>query len=113
MHTPGPWKLSGHEYPSAARGITVYCAQGVNIGTVCTTPYSGKGARAADYARVAAANARLIAAAPDLLEDLLKAQQAINDYIAAHQGDPGAPDEATAYNALTRFHAPSLAKAKG
>ena len=59
------------------------------------------------------ANARLIAAAPDLLEDLLKAQQAINDYIAARQGDPGAPDETTAYNALTRFHAPSLAKAKG
>ena len=58
-------------------------------------------------------DARMFAAAPDLLEDLLKAQQAINDYIAARQGDPGAPDEITAYNALTRFHAPSLAKAKG
>lgn len=77
MHTPGPWKLSGHEYPSAARGITVYCAQGVNIGTVCTTPYSGKGARAADYARVAAANARLIAAAPDLLAASIKALEAL------------------------------------
>lgn len=77
MHTPGPWKLSGHEYPSAARGITVYCAQGVNIGTVCTTPYSGKGARAADYARVAAANARLIAAAPDLLKASIKALEVL------------------------------------
>ena len=77
MHTPGPWKLSGHEYPSAARGITVYCAQGVNIGTVCTTPYSGKGARAADYARVAAANALLIAAAPDLLAASIKALEAL------------------------------------
>ena len=77
MHTPGPWKLSGHEYPSAAKGITVYCAQGVNIGTVCTTPYSGKGARAADYARVAAANARLIAAAPDLLAASIKALEAL------------------------------------
>ena len=55
----------------------MYCAQGVNIGTVCTTPYSGKGARAADYARVAAANARLIAAAPDLLAASIKALEAL------------------------------------
>jgi len=58
-------------------------------------------------------DALAFAAAPDLLADLLAAIQVINDYIAAHQGDPGAPDETTAYNALARFHAPSLAKAKG
>ena len=59
------------------------------------------------------ATAALYRAAPDLLADLLKARQVINDYIAAHQGDLGAPDETTAYNALIRFHAPSLAKAQG
>ena len=90
--TPGPWGVY--------RGGTGHSAFGGELVALFNTEE----------------DALAFAAAPDLLADLLKARQVINDYIAAHQGDPGAPDapdETTAYNALVRFHAPSLAKAKG
>lgn len=91
-HTPGPWKY-----------VTRHDMHGVHDAMdndICET-----------FGEEAEANARLIAAAPDLLADLQRAHRIINEFVAAHQGDEGAPDEVSAYNALVGFFAPSIAKA--
>ncbi len=66
-HTPGPWRHAGHDYAQGTH-ITVYCEQGTNVASVTKSPWTGnKGPSAAKYLEVAEANARLIAAAPELL----------------------------------------------
>jgi len=75
-HTPGPWKWEWSDPPSdgsfEAHGL-ISEADGLNYGTrqvltVCDgTIYSSVSSDSA-YLDVSAANARLIAAAPDLLE---------------------------------------------
>ena len=55
-------------------------------------------------------DARMFAAASDMLTDLTNARRIINEYIDAHQDGS---DEVSTYNALTRFVAPSIAKATG
>ena len=55
-HTPGPWEASGWR-------VCFNCGLGQNIGVICDTA-----TRKADRTLENMANARLIAAAPDLLE---------------------------------------------
>lgn len=100
-HTPGPWRA------------TTPVGSGPSF--IKAPDCSGIAKCYADHrsTKEANANARLIAAAPELLTDLQNAQRIINEYIAAHQGDEGAPDEVAAYNALVKFFAPSIAKATG
>jgi hypothetical protein len=58
-HTPGPWKYSTEPQPN---GCPIIGAQGLMIAMLAHT------VNQADQRETALANARLIAAAPDLLE---------------------------------------------
>ncbi len=71
-HTPGPWRHAGHDYAQGTH-ITVYCEQGTNVASVTKSPWTGnKGPSAAKYLEVAEANARLITAAPDQHEEMVR-----------------------------------------
>lgn len=67
-HTPGPWRHDKRGYPhpdvKAANGRNVACTWGVNNQPKTT-------AAAKTQMQIARANARLIAAAPELLEALI------------------------------------------
>ena len=77
-HTPGPWIVGK---PSVAHGVQIFHLQGAirqEYGTICTMPAKGKGRTA---------NARLIAAAPDLLEAckcLLADLEGASELMAGH-----------------------------
>lgn len=82
-HTPGPWATEINEYGS--RRIGVVFAGGRNIARIC-----GKGSMPQPAANSfgaltdeSDANARLIAAAPDLLEALLKCLPLIEGEVPA------------------------------
>lgn len=64
-HTPGPWKQSHRKQPNGDYITQVYCAGGETIANVAWYPVElGDGITGTSRG----ANARLIAAAPDLLE---------------------------------------------
>lgn len=89
-HTPGPWKITGHD----GRNPMV---QDANGGSICAVWDTG-------CAATQEANARLIAAAPDLLNML---QRVMDEYLMR---DPTAGHVAL----LTLEHArAAIAKAKG
>jgi len=86
-YTPGPWKWDWTEPPADGTFEThrlISEADGLNYGTsivieVCDgTVYSEYSSDCA-YLEVSAANARLIAAAPDLLEAAQKAMEIVAD----------------------------------
>jgi len=72
-HTPGPWETSKDAVPEGHIQITVYEPTGRRVATVFETE----------------ANARLIAAAPDLLKELKDVREWIQSLLDA------TPDEAT------------------
>ena len=89
-YTPGPWCVNGH---SPIGGILVSTANGVDI-CICDGPNgSGK----------AEANARLIAAAPDMLAALESACDAVR---------PFAADDAKDLPAWVKQARAAIAKAK-
>ncbi len=67
-HTPGPWKYSTEPQPN---GCPIIGAQGLMIAMLAHT------VKQADQRETALANARLIAAAPELLEALRVAALAL------------------------------------
>ena len=74
-HTPGPWKYSTEPQPN---GCPIIGAQGLMIAMLAHT------VKQADQRETALANARLIAAAPELLEALKLAQSIIGHPEDAH-----------------------------
>jgi hypothetical protein len=64
-HTPGPWRLETHS--RSANGSDLIVTDGAGAYTVAGCCYLDTGVKSAEEA---AANARLIAAAPDLLDQL-------------------------------------------
>lgn len=90
-HTPGPWRLAGTEIWAGPKRIAF-----------------GKGAYDEKDRAIQKANARLIAADPDLLEALEKADQT---FISWQVGQiPGRPEDILAVIEMVRA---ALAKAKG
>ena len=86
-HTPGPWeqKIQSCGFCSIC---TVY---GTDQGWV--EIHAPNGSHTADVRAESTANARLIAAAPDLLEALKDALATIEDYLGyEHNGDPWTED---------------------
>jgi hypothetical protein len=73
-HTPGPWQTS----PNDERGV--YASGGASLVATCHTA-SLPEAEQANRMDVTAANARLIAASPDMLETLKAAMPILNAYI--------------------------------
>jgi hypothetical protein len=73
-HTPGPWQVIPNRIGAA---LTVYDKRERPIATTCsnTSPATMEMHRSGEVA----ANARLIAAAPELLEALIAAEKAIDD----------------------------------
>lgn len=109
-HTPGPWKVFEHSWcetsitaPDTPNAI---CGLDINHAT--------EESQESDEAQMAA-NARLIAAAPDLLEDLREATATLRRYEALHRAknteDSTKKAEANAALAV-RFEA-TIAKATG
>jgi len=82
-HTPGPWEVvsfedMGYKYHDIKKR---YSESSGDVGEVCTvSPYAGGYAEVVDDDEIEA-NARLIAAAPDLLEVLLKVDACLQEYI--------------------------------
>lgn len=76
QHTPGPWRLA---FNNAADGWTVEAGHNDYIGhTAAFTPRPGSNERTLSRDE-AEANARLIAAAPTLLEALKKCKAAVEN----------------------------------
>ena len=82
QHTPGPWK---------ADGSVVYGNSGSEGDCHVANCYGPNPNRAIDVHRIGKANARLIAAAPQLLEALKDAQKALDSAEAVWT--PGDPPE--------------------
>lgn len=76
QHTPGPWHHDKRGYPhpdvKAANGRNVACTWGVN-----NQPKTKEAAEA--QKQIARANARLIAAAPELLDALKDAKELLEN----------------------------------
>jgi hypothetical protein len=102
QHTAGPWKLF---YWSEAIGVASdrpRLRESMSIATVPRGPETGN----ADDRALAEANARLIAAAPELLEALLMVRDAELD-VRADEGRGNMPN-----GALAKIEA-AIAKAEG
>ena len=82
-HTPGPWSFCEFElYPGADIRFNIFQAEGAPF----TPHYSDVASTCAgEVAEIQKANARLIAAAPDLLQDLQAAAAQLRQYEALHR----------------------------
>ena len=101
-HTPGPWKCCKQPHPRIEHltGYAIYGGDGT-IADIFPEPYP---------VHVSEANARLIAAAPELLESLIEAEHAITRQI--YHDD--LPDDDTHPLAKTRrMLRAAIAKAEG
>ena len=74
-HTPGPWY--GSKSPSSVVGFPIISKTGRSITNISIAPKSMPGAEIFNAESVE--NARLIAAAPDLLDALVAAEKAFGD----------------------------------
>jgi hypothetical protein len=72
-HTPGPWKACPARFGRQFVRQDPVNWDGMGYQHICTLPQSPKGSH---YGELFAANARLIAAAPDMLAALLKILEA-------------------------------------
>ncbi|MBN8979434.1 MAG: hypothetical protein J0I08_23495 [Rhizobiales bacterium] len=100
-HTPGPWKIRWSRDGSGDVGIT---ADGLpNVLAECFADIRASGERASDEA---AANARLVATAPELLAALIRAEQTTAELCHGQH-----PDN-ECWNVLRQVRA-AIAKAKG
>lgn len=101
-HTPGPWMIDRH----ADNGeLVVRCHSDKKIVANCQTDFYSSGSRENLMAEIQA-NARLIAAAPELLEALQNIVGIYNDSDRWTQGDEPEPVEIQAARA-------AIAKATG
>ena len=82
-HTPAPWKVAHRKGSIVVRGPATEC-----IAVIPTPAWDGYGISNPEEAN---ANARLIAAAPDLLEALKRQQANIRHWIET--GVPATPEE--------------------
>lgn len=82
QHTPGPWKVSQSASLSAGRPVKTRDGQAVAL-----CPAAGLGLPFDQACDQADANARLIAAAPDLLEACKRALDIINKETCGFYGD--------------------------
>jgi cytochrome c556 len=92
-HTPGPWSI-GSPLNNPNNGFPIRSESGEEVAVVADWSHR---------ANIERANARLIAAAPDLLEAAIHAEETLSLYVA-ETGEPGA--------ALDALRA-AIAKAKG
>ena len=97
-HTPGPWKLllSYDACPHKIVGPVIWRSAGAVYGTITEVHHTG--ARDSRYGPEQTANARLIAAAPDLLEALRGCLPYIRD-----MDDDGPAGEGWQSERLSRF----------
>lgn len=95
QHTPGPWRIWRHMDPAEPRKII-----GLSDDGICTLD---------EYNTNDAANARLIAAAPELLQAL----QACEDYLVARFGDDNWDGSTERPFALHNQIVTAIAKATG
>ena len=81
-HTPGPWAIADGVTHSPWTALRIRPGQFANhsIPPIATIP---KGDFYSDYI----ANAELIAAAPDILEALIRAERKLSAYIGVCEGD--------------------------
>lgn len=89
-HTPGPWTVG-------PRGASVYRPNGMRIAALDAH---------ADSLGLRAADARLMAAAPELLEACREAIKALNNYSTE-------PVPLSVYNRVSRLIVDAIAKAEG
>lgn len=84
QHTPGPWNASGHAIYAGQGVMAVYVAQCWAEATKELPEYAGAMAaqRVPENDNIADANARLIAAAPDLLAMLIEADRRLSFYVS-------------------------------
>lgn len=105
-HTLGPWSFSTQPQPN---GCPIVGARGLMVAmlahSICFE----------DQRQTALANARLIAAAPELLEDLREAAKTLRRYQDLHiaKGTPESMGKASANAALAERFEATIAKATG
>ena len=80
QHTPGPWKLGDSDWSIITGPCTRFTANHHRLAGICTIDHS-------ENELEDAANARLIAAAPAMLDALRTALQAIGDTYEARDND--------------------------
>jgi hypothetical protein len=106
-HTPGPWKLATH----LGDPCTVYIERGQDDEPgICTT--DGADFVPVDSEEEQEANARLIAAAPDMLAALKSAQASLRAWNTMGLSGPSAKQVAAAYENSPEMKAISAAIAK-
>lgn len=94
-HTPGPWTTSRDAVPDGYTQITIYSEPtGDRVATVFETP----------------ANARLIAAAPDLLEALKQVTEQLHTYL---DGDPANDEDCMEAESAYQFAFATIQEAEG
>lgn len=109
-HTPGPWEVndtnrSGDLFIGLAGEVNSFCI------AVMQTPFPG--IPGCDSAEVVAANARLIAASPDLLAACEAAMRIEALWCPAATSAMPNPDEAMALDTMRRYFVDAIAKARG
>jgi hypothetical protein len=105
MHTPGPWHVVPR--PWDEKGCTVNTTKDPHVGKlICDTSLSDFLERDEHSLETMRANAKLIAAAPELLNACEKITEAISPYTRT----PGATPDPAMYASRAAFHA--IAKAR-
>lgn len=112
-HTPGPWRL---DHAARGAGFSVVAASPKRAGggnRICTCRPASYSPEAHDEAE---ANARLIAAAPDLLEELknlLAAYEQPDRQLCCHGGQDCGCRGATVHSQAQHYARAAIAKAEG
>jgi hypothetical protein len=102
-HTPGPWELIWEDGKYGVIGATT---DKKLVAIVGNNPHDGRN-------EIRKANAQLIAAAPELLDALTKAQQTIENAVMAGCDDPETMEYALEHHATLINIRAAIAKAKG
>jgi hypothetical protein len=91
QHTPGPWFAVGYQVEIERE----------NVADICTTNAHLFGQPSLHKVATAMANARLIAAAPDMLAMLQEVADYLDRYADVIDGDDGQPEANEALRLLT------------